>query len=182
MSALPESLRIALALLAVTAAIWDIRTRSIPNWLVLAGLAAGVAGNVLLDGWRGAGSAFGGFGLALLLYLPLYLLRAAGGGDLKLAVAMGAIAGAVNWLVIFVLTAVLGGVFALLLVAVSGRLVRTVRNIAYILRQIARGRAPYQGRPDLDVRSPESLRLPHGVAMALGALGYLGASAMLAAR
>jgi prepilin peptidase CpaA len=181
MTELPVALKFALAALSVAAAAWDIRLRRIPNWLVAAGLLAGLAGNLFFSaGIRGAGVAAGGMAAAFAVYLPLYALRAAGAGDLKLAVAMGAIAGPVNWLFIFVLTAVLGGIFALVLVIVTGRAGRTFRNIGYILRQLARGRAPFENRADLDVRSAQSLRLPHGVAMALGAIGYLSAAALLA--
>lgn len=180
MTELPGALKLALVLLSIAAGIWDIRSRRIPNWLVLAGLIAGLAGNLFSFGPRGGGIAAAGLAAAFLVYLPLYALRAVGAGDLKLAAAMGAIAGPANWICIFALTAVLGGVFALVLVVLTGRLERTLRNIGYILWQLARGRAPFAGRPDLDVRSGRGLRLPHGMTMALGAVGYVSAAAALA--
>ncbi len=173
MTPLPTVLAMLLAAVVVVAGISDIRSRRIPNWVVLSGLIAGFVGHGVLDGWGGIGTAALGFGLACLIYVPLYMLRGMGGGDLKLMAAVGALAGPMNWLYIFIFTAILGGVFALLLTLVKGRLRKTLGNVGYIICELVQRRAPYANREDLDVKNPDALRLPHGAVIALGTLAVL---------
>jgi len=108
-----------------------------------------------------------------LIYLPLYLLRALGAGDVKLMAAVGAIVGPANWFGIFLLTSLLGGAAALVLIASKGRFRRTGENIGLVLRSLRTGRAPFNDHPLLDVRSTESMRLPHAAVVAWGALGFV---------
>src|SRR5258707_9796171 len=88
MTPLPEPIPILLALLAATAAVFDLRFRQIPNWLVLAGAVAGLAANLYLLHWAGLWRSLGGFALALAIYLSFYALRAIGGGGLKFIAAL----------------------------------------------------------------------------------------------
>src|ERR1700691_6104168 len=110
--------QILLGTLVLIAAIFDIRFRRIPNWLVLAGITVGFTWNAYSSGWSGLGRAAAGLGLGFVLYFPLYLIRARGAGDVKLLAAVGAIAGPLNCLWIFLSTAILGGIIALLLLMV----------------------------------------------------------------
>ncbi len=158
----------------MVAAVYDGRYRRIPNWLTLAGWMAGVGLNVWLSGWTGLRAALLGFALAFAVYLPLYLLRGVGGGDVKLMGAVGAITGPSAWLSIFVITALLGGAAALVILLSRGRLGRALGNIGYLLWELAHGRPPY-AREELDVRSGQSMKLPHGVVIACGSLVYLAA-------
>jgi Type IV leader peptidase family. len=70
MTELPDLLQIAAAILTLIAALTDLRSRQIPNWLVVAGLLAGFILNAYLQGWPGLLQAARGFGLALLIYCP----------------------------------------------------------------------------------------------------------------
>jgi len=54
----------------------DIRSRRIPNWLVLPFFGAGVVVSSFLHGWHGLGHSLGGAGLGLLLYGILFLWAA----------------------------------------------------------------------------------------------------------
>ena len=167
------SLQVLLALLAALAAVSDLRTRTIPNWLTGGGFAAAVALQALSGGLEGLLAAAKGFGVAMAIYLPLNLLRAMGGGDLKLMAALGAAAGPGNWVAIFLLTSLLGLPIALVTVLVSGRLGKTVRNIGRILWQLVRFRLPHEADPELDVHHPRSFGLPHGAVIALGVAAFL---------
>ena len=122
MSLPPPAIRIFLEVLVIVAAIWDIRTRRIPNWLTLSGVVLGVALNTFLFEISGLWFSLKGLGLAFGVYFLLYLLRAMGAGDVKLMAAVGAAAGWENWLGILVLTSIAGAVAGLLLVAFKGRL------------------------------------------------------------
>ncbi|MBI4876343.1 MAG: prepilin peptidase [Acidobacteria bacterium] len=165
---------ILLAALVLVAAIYDWRLRRIPNWLTLSGIAAGFALNAWFGNVREAAI---GFALAVAVYLPLFALRAMGGGDLKLMAAVGAVAGGpAAWLAIFVYTAILGGLAALVTLAVRGGMGRAFANVLHILKRLARLRAPYRDRGELDVSHPQARTLPHGVVIAAGALLYLAVS------
>ncbi len=82
-----------MGILVTVAAVYDIRYRRIPNWLVLTGIIAGFAFNSYSDGLSGLGRAAAGLGLGFILYFPLYILRARGAGDVKLLAAVGSIVG-----------------------------------------------------------------------------------------
>ncbi len=121
-----------------------------------------------------------GFGLAVLIYMPLYALRGMGAGDVKLAAALGAFVGWQNWLLLFVFAAVIGGVLALILMLTHGRFRKTLLNTAYILWEIVHLRAPHQRSEELDVQSPHAFTLPHGAVLALGTLTLVGARVFVA--
>jgi prepilin peptidase CpaA len=170
---LPAAGQILLATLTATAAIFDIRFRRIPNWLVLAGIIAGFAWNTGAAGWSGLGNAAEGLLLGFILYFPLYLIRARGAGDVKLLAAVGAVTGPGNCLWVFLLTAVLGGIIALIVVTVQGRVRRTFFNIGWIIQELAHMRAPFRSSEELDVTTTKGLRLPHGAIIAVGALAFI---------
>jgi prepilin peptidase CpaA len=167
--------QILLGILAAVAAIFDIRFRRIPNWLVLAGIIAGVTWNISSSssGWSGLGRAAAGLGLGFILYFPLYLLRARGAGDVKLLAAAGAIAGPQNCIWIFLLTAVLGGLIALVVLLFHGRLHKTLFNVAWIMRDLMHFRAPYRSSEELDVTTTKGLRLPHAAMIAVGVAAFI---------
>ncbi len=152
----------------VIAAIYDLSYRKIPNWLNLAGLVLGLSVNFYLSGVSGLGRAGLGLGLGFLLYFPLFLLHARGAGDVKLLAAIGSVTGPGNCFVIFLITAIAGGVVAVVLLLIKGRLRKTLWNITWILRDLSQFRAPYSASPELDVNNPEAIRLPHGAIIALG--------------
>ena len=169
---IPTAQHLLLAALVITAAAFDLRTRRIPNWLCAAGFLLGLFG--------GAREALLGAGLALLIYVPLFALRAVGGGDVKLMAAVGSIAGPASWLAIFLITAIAGGLIALVLIAMKGRFRRTLRNLRIVVTELAHLRAPHAAEPELDVSSGRGLRLPHGCTIAAGTLIYLAYSTMSA--
>ena len=170
MTPLPAPLFTALAVVVAVSAFSDLRSRTIPNWLVMAGLAAGLGGNLYFG--RIVDSLLG-FGVASIVYLAFYALRAMGGGDVKLMAAVGAIAGPSNWFIIFIFTAIFGCLAALGALLWNGGLARALRNLAYIVSFLGRGIAPYTMREELDVSSPSAVTLPHGVAIALGTILFI---------
>jgi len=168
-----DVIRALLVILILMAAAYDWKYRRIPNWLTLTGVVAGLAANTTLTGIGGAWLSASGIGFALLIYLPLYALRALGGGDVKLMAAIGALVGPFAWWAIFVYTALIGGVIALVVIVSQGRLQRTFRNLGTILWGLVRARRPADTHPELDVRAPQSFKLPHAVTIAAGTVAYL---------
>jgi len=178
MTVLPPILQVLLALVVVIAAVYDLRYRRIPNWLTLSTVLIGFGLNGFLYEWTGLRTAALGLGLAFLIYFPLYVLRGMGAGDVKLMGAVGSLVGAANWFGIFVLTAVLGGAVALILLLFKGRLLRTLSNVGYMLKELLFLRAPYMKKEELDVKNPKAFTLPHGAMIAIGSLAFLAAGAI----
>src|SRR3954452_3354792 len=115
------ALKVLLIAIVLVAAIYDLRFRRIPNWLNLSGVILGLAVNTFLFGRHGLILALLGIASSLVIYVPLYLIRGMGAGDVKLMAAVGAVAGPWNWFGIFLATALLGGIVSLLFVAFKKR-------------------------------------------------------------
>jgi prepilin peptidase CpaA len=181
-----EALLLAIVL---AAAVYDVRFRRIPNWLNVTGVVLGLTLNSFLYqgispnvfGFAGLFFALKGLGLAFVVNLVLYALHARSGGDVKLMAAVGAIVGWENWFGIFVVSAIVGGVFALGIAATRGRLQKTLFNVGFIISELRAGRPAYLKSEELDVRSNKALRLPAGAVIAAGCVLFLMLSARYAA-
>ena len=163
-----------LLVLAVLAAFWDLRTRRIPNWLVLSGLIAGFGLNGLLFGLVGLKTAGLGMLTGFAVYFVLHLLHAMGAGDVKLMAAVGSLVGVEWWFHIFLASVIIGAVAGVILALSKGRLRTTFGNVGYIVSEIAHFRPPHIKREDLDVKSEKALRLPHGASIAAGIFIVIG--------
>ncbi len=174
---MPTILKLVLLSMVLAAGIYDVRFRKIPNWLNLSGIVLGLGLNILLFKGHGLTAAALGLICALAVYLPLYLIRGMGAGDVKLMAAVGAIAGPQNWIWIFVATALAGGIISLVVIAVKKRWSRTFSNLGVILPELLRFRLPSNSEPRLDIRHADALRLPHAVSIAVGSLAFLSFAA-----
>jgi prepilin peptidase CpaA len=174
----PPGVEALLMAVVLGAAVYDVRYRRIPNWLSLTGVLAGLAMNTFLyQGWPGLSHSLKGLALGFGVYFLLYMLRAMGAGDVKLMAAVGAIVGAQDWFGTFLITAMLGGVMALILVASRGRVKKTLWNVSFIISELKSGRPAYMKKEELDVRSPKALGLPHGAVIAVGTIFFLALAA-----
>jgi len=175
----PPGVEAILIALVLGAAVFDARYRRIPNWLSVGGVLVGLALNAFLDQGRPGMFVSSALGLviAFAVYFVLYVLHAMGAGDVKLMAAVGAIVGWPNWFGIFIVTAIIGGIMALILVTARGRVKKTFWNVAFILSEMKGGRPAYMGREELDVKSPKSVGLPHGAVIAVGTFFFLALSA-----
>jgi prepilin peptidase CpaA len=77
--------------LLVAATVTDIRFRRIPNYLTFPAIAAGLAIRSFSEGWTGLILGVAGGILAPVILMLLRMFRRLGMGDLKLAVAVGAL-------------------------------------------------------------------------------------------
>ena len=149
------------------AALLDLKTRRIPNWLVLAGLAVAL----LLRGMLGMDALMTGFigaGIGLGVGYTLFALGVLGGGDGKLLMAVGACFGGPGPIVGALLAiALAGGVLGLLWAARSGVLLPILLNTGQTMKYLLTfGRAGSLRTMD----SPGTLSVPYGVAIAAGSL------------
>jgi len=170
---IPLIVRVVLAAIVLIAAIYDFRFRRIPNWLNLSGLLLGFGLNALFFQVHGAISAGQGLLFAIAIYMPLYLLRGMGAGDVKLMAALGSLVGPWNWFQIFLATAIVGGAVAAGFTLLKHRFTDTCWNVWFLLKELSHFRAPHRGNSQLDVRSAAALRMPHGVLIAIGSLVFL---------
>ena len=159
-----------LAVILVLIAGWvDWRTRRIPNWLTVSGFLFGIATNSLLAGWQGAKSSVEGAGLALLLLLPLVLLRAFGAGDWKLMAAVGAFLGPVLCLFVLFGSILVSGLMAIVEVMRRGRALTTFRNMLVLVGGFFS--FGLRAHPEISLDNANLIRLPFGVAVAVATLG-----------
>jgi prepilin peptidase CpaA len=168
LTGLPPAILWTLAALAITAAVYDCRFRRIPNWLNLSGVILGLGWNLVFSHLHGAGQAAAGMLLAVVVYLPFYLLRGMGAGDVKLMAAIGSLVGPANWLAIFIATALVGGMAGVAFSMAKKRFAETCCNVYFLCKDLLQFRAPYRTNPQLDFRNTASLRLPHGLVIAVG--------------
>jgi prepilin peptidase CpaA len=152
-------------LLLLYAAFGDVRTRRIPNWVVVAVALPGILFSVaLVSVGPGVLRSLEGFGVGLLLWLPFYIAGWLGAGDVKLFAAAGMWLGPLRTLEAAVIAAVVGGVLAVVWMVVSYGIRRSASTLSLAVSV-----------PSVlaTTPSPERARrtLPYGVALALGALG-----------
>jgi prepilin peptidase CpaA len=161
--------------LLVVAAICDVRTGRVPNWLVFAGTAYGLLYNALFPAFpRDIGILFalGGLVVGLGVLLPMYALRVMGAGDVKLMAMAGAFLGASATLNAVLATLIAGGVLAMVLALLNGTVGRMVRNVAMMFRGTMLTFATGVG--GLTVHGgPSAGKMPYGVAIATGTIAYL---------
>jgi prepilin peptidase CpaA len=156
-----------LFLLVSIAAVNDVATRRIPNRLLLAGLACAL-GLRLLSPHPTASllAAIGGMTRGLAMFLPFYLLRGMAAGDVKMIAVVGAFTGPGDVFQIAVLSWCAGGVMALLLVLLGGRLRLVLGNLGAMLRGAAAPGVDAAGTP----RQTSAGSMPYGLAIAAGTM------------
>ncbi len=80
----------AVAGFTMTAAISDLKTRKLPNWLTVSAFAAALLMHTVINGLSGLGFSLLGFVTGFGILLVLWLIGGGGGGDVKLMGALGA--------------------------------------------------------------------------------------------
>lgn len=126
---------------SLIAAIADLRTGEIPQWLTLGGMGVGIFARVVWAAAHGANASQalgeGGYsilGMLICSIIPLVLYRqdAIGGGDLKLLVALGSILHPRMGVEAEVYSFFAAGLLAPARLAYEGKLFRTLKNAALL--------------------------------------------------
>ena len=165
-------------------AVWfDIRQRRIPNLVVLNGVVWGLVlqtlaqpgGGLFAFWWGGIGpwQALLGLGAGLALFMPLYLLRAVGAGDVKLLAMVGVWLGPQLLLNATLLILLAGGALAIVVMVASRSSRRVLTNVRVILTTALVG-AQAGKLAALDAPAPGGTRLPYALAIAVGTLAQVG--------
>jgi prepilin peptidase CpaA len=151
---------------AGVACVSDLRTRQIPNVLTFGAAVGAILAHGITDGLAGIGFSAGGWVVGLALFLPLFLLRGMGGGDVKLLAALGAWVGPGQavWLALW--SAVAGGVLAVIVALARGYGSRAFGNVWGLLGYWrVMGVRPH---PALTLEASTSPRLPYSLPIAAG--------------
>ncbi len=129
---MPELPTAILWVLVGLAAIWDVAQRRIPNRLVLVGLLAGTGLAAWSGGFAGLGRSLLGAATALAILLLPFALRRLGGGDVKLAMLIGAFVGWKGAVHVILVGTVLHGLLSLALLV----LLRGMPGIEAVLARV----------------------------------------------
>ncbi|MDJ0625492.1 MAG: A24 family peptidase [Candidatus Caenarcaniphilales bacterium] len=159
-------LTIALAF-SLGAAYFDLKTRKIPNrynlsfflfGLIIKLALIGISSQYLINGLIGS---FIGF----LIFLPFFILRLAGGGDVKLLATLGMLLGWQHFLWVFVITSTIDG-----LILIPGRLMKTVWVVLNLPGSM---KEKLKNLSELNKGSKRNNKNPYALPVALGCLVYL---------
>lgn len=160
--------------LLLVAAVLDWRTMRIPNWLTLTGMLLGMVANATHSTSiaAGLGTAAGGLALGLALFLPLWMLRILGAGDVKLMAMVGSFMGPWSTMSALLYVVVTGGIAALLFAAWRGALGRLAQNLYFIVG-ISRMPAGARWQGMAPTGTPSVGTLPYGISICIGTIAYL---------
>ena len=159
-----------LVLIIGFAVAFDIREKRIPNWLILLAMTGGI----LLNAWKGIPHLFESIlGLVLgigILIVP-FALGWLGAGDVKLLGALGAILG-VKWVPrLFFYSALLGGLLALISIALSRGISLKVFKGAWLdFKLLIMSQGAVLPETISDRARKKVATVPFGVAIGFGAL------------
>lgn len=157
----------------VIAAIIDLRSQRIPNWLVLPFLVLGVLVSGITHGWHGLVESLLGLLVATLIMGIFCFLGGMGMGDLKLCAAIGAWIGPAQLFVALVIMALVGGLMGVGWAIAGGFLKQTLSGISVLLSGFRKwGLRPHD---TLVLDNPLTRRMPYAPAIAIGAIcSFLG--------
>jgi prepilin peptidase CpaA len=152
--------------IALVGCLTDLRTRRIPNVLTLGAAVAAFGFELVHGGWSGLGWSAAGWLVGVALFLPFFVLRGIGGGDVKLLAALGAWLGPGPTLWLALYSSLAGGVLALVVALASGYTKQAFVNVWGLLTfwRVA-GLRPH---PGLTLDSAAAPRLPYAVPIAAG--------------
>ena len=150
------------------ATLTDLRSRRIPNWLVVPFLVAGIAVSGWLHGWSGIGHSLAGLALGGLLFGILCWMGGMGMGDVKLCAAIGAWIGPSQLAIALVMTGIVGGIMAFVWALRGGFLKELFNGTGELLSGIKR--RGLQPHPELVLDNPLTRKMPYAPAIAIGTI------------
>jgi prepilin peptidase CpaA len=149
----------------------DLRVQKIPNLLTYPTMGVALAYHFMRSGLDGALFSAGGLALGIAILIVPYLMGGMGAGDTKLLGAVGAMLGAKGVFVTFLFTALVGGVYALIVLLIDRQYSR-----GFITRHATTAKTfLFTGQfiPIPDKAEKKKPRLCYGVAIALGTFIYM---------
>lgn len=153
---------------ALIGSIFDVKSRRIPNFITMPAFVFGLALHLALGGWKQLLTSLAAGVICGAIFLVFYLAGGMGAGDVKLILAVGCIAGLSHVAYLLVLTALSGGVTAIVWAMARGRLQQTIMNVGELASHHRHEGLP--PHPDLNLKNAATLRLPYALAIAGGSI------------
>jgi len=152
----------------IAAAIFDLRYQKIPNKLTFPTMVISLAYFGATRGLEGLLFSAGGILLGMAILIIPYLMGGMGAGDVKLLGAVGAVLGPFGVFNVFVLTGIIGGIYAVLFLIVNRKRSKgSFLRLATMIKTFVRtGQFIYIPAP----KNEKKIKLCYGIAIALGAL------------
>ena len=146
----------------------DIRSRRIPNLLVVPFALCGLIANCALHGVSGLWGGLAGMGLAAMVCGVFCYLRGMGMGDLKLCASIGAWIGPEQLGFALVMTFIAGALIGLVWAACTKSLSRSLASTGDLLSGFTKnGVRPHD---TIVLQNPGRLKIPFAPAIAIGTL------------
>ncbi len=163
----------------IVAAVIDGYKLKVPNWLTFPFIISGWVASTASFGWEGLGWSLLGTAVGLALLLPAYAIGGMGAGDVKLLAGVGAWVGATITLYAFCVSAILGGLIALVMVLYRRAWREHYQQFLTIWYEMVTIHSPEQLASIAAQRKSSMLLLPYGIPLALGTIAYFAYTGML---
>lgn len=129
---------VALLILLIWAVVTDLSKTRVPNCIIITGLILGLFYRVLYLGHRNYIVILAGIVIPVLIFFPLFLMRAMGAGDIKLFAVTGAFFSIEDNMKCIALAIMLGGVIALIKVFANRNLRERLKYMFLYLGNVIR--------------------------------------------
>lgn len=156
----------------IVAAVIDVWKLKVPNLVTFPMIITGWIFWTALEGWSGLGFSLAGTAVGLALLLAPYAVGGMGAGDVKLLAGVGAWVGATTTFWAFCVSAVVGGLLAVLMMAWRRQFDRHARNFRDILVEFLYLRNFSLIAESAALRKSSMMLLPYGLPLAIGTIGY----------
>jgi prepilin peptidase CpaA len=155
----------------VIAAVQDLRFQKIPNMVTYPTMGVAVFYHFVTNGLDGLLFSVGGLAIGIAVLILPYLMGGMGAGDAKLMGAAGAVLGPKGIFTAFLFTAVIGGIYALILLVMNPHIRKgfITRHATTLKTSVMRR----QFIPNPAVQDEKNPKLCYGIAIALGTLSYM---------
>jgi prepilin peptidase CpaA len=117
---------VVLIIILTVAVITDILFYRIPNWLTFPSMLFGICYHAYTNGYHGFILSMAGLLLGICVFIPFYIAAGMGAGDVKLMGVVGVFLGSSGVCVAFLATAIVGGIYAIILLWLNGVLKETI--------------------------------------------------------
>ena len=159
----------------VVAAVIDGLKLKVPNWITYPMILSGWIYSTALSpyaGWDGLWYSLLGTAVGLGLLLPAYAIGGMGAGDVKLLAGVGAWMWPSVTFYAFAVSALVGGVIAVGMIAWTRSWDKHRDQFWLILNEIATVKDPEKLSEIAAERKPRMFLLPYGIPIAIGSISY----------
>lgn len=161
-----------LSVILLVAGVIDFRMQKIPNFLTFPTVITALIYHFFLNGVNGLWFSILGMFTGIALLIIPYIMGGMGAGDVKLLGAIGSFVGYKSVCVVFLFTAILGGIYAILLLIWYEKSLKIFLKKAFhtMLSIVLTNRY----KPEFESKNKIKPRLCYGIVIAMGGFLYMG--------